>query len=231
MVEVTGLTGQGSLSALVTGAQSLRDGGAFSGSYEVSYATAGDDGPATLRHKISLHRQLTDNYTMQLDGDLINLIGSNSQEMLPATAGIATDYLSLNFSGRGRSFDVIDSYLNASPISFNDYTLRGLHLTESSSSSQHGLDVFAGIARPQTTLFGGGEGRIAGFMMPVANGESWGIRAGMTYVAPRRDDASSTIFQQSEGGTVWQADAQFLPNGLRASSLITQAIRLRCSAW
>src|SRR6202000_1476994 len=54
VVEVTGLIDQGAPLILAAGARTPPEGMPFSGSYELSYAAAGDDGPAMLRHKISL---------------------------------------------------------------------------------------------------------------------------------------------------------------------------------
>src|SRR6185295_16346807 len=102
--------------------------------------------------------------------------------------------------------DVLDSTLGISPLSFNGATMRGFHWVSAPSSRFHGLEVFAGQARPSLSLFDMNQGRVLGIIVPVAQGERWRVRAGMFAVSP---GSERHLGNGGSGGTIWHLDGRY----------------------
>jgi SdrD B-like domain/Pilus formation protein N terminal region len=180
---------------------------ALSGSYSLSYSAPSGGAPALFRQSFEFHQKLSQGRTLRFSSDAFKFIGQGDQNRLRATAfGLGFNRLSLGIDSTSGSVDILDSQINISLLSFNGYTMRGLHVVSTSISPLRGVEFFAGFARPSQSLFEINQGRMLGMMVPVARGESWRVRAGVFYLSPGKNN------NLGSGGTVWQMVGRYAPN-------------------
>jgi SdrD B-like protein/putative type II/III system pilus formation protein len=179
----------------------------FEGFYGLHFSPGFDGAPSLLNHTFEFNQKLSGSRTLRASGELFNFFGSGERGLaLPAGAGFGVNRVRLGVDSPAGGFDLLDSELNISRLGFDNYTMRGPHLVSKADSRWRGLEIFAGAARPQSSFFNEGEGRLAGALVPVAQSSSWRVRAGAFYISPRRESDGR------EGGMVWQADARFAPD-------------------
>ena len=176
-----------------------------SGIYSVSYTPSFGNAPALLRQSFDYSRKLSPDRALRISAETFKFFGSGERGLTTVTS-FGVDRLMLGYDSPGAKLELFDSDLSLSPLSFNGYALRGVHLTSTPDSVLRGLEVFAGQARPALTLFGGGRGYLGGAILPVARGASWLVRAGVTAVTPHRD------FHGQKSGVVWHADGGYAPD-------------------
>lgn len=183
----------------------------YSGSYGLYFAPDFGGGPSLLRHTFDFTQKMTRGRELRASGEIFNLVGGGGEPALakPLGLGLGTNRLALGLDAPNFKLDLLDSELEISRLSLSSYTMRGLHLVSTPDSSLRGLELFAGAARPSLRIFDEGEGRLAGAIMPVAQGTAWRVHSGVVLVAPRRG------LVQKSGGAVWQADARFAPDEKR----------------
>ncbi len=179
----------------------------FSGFYALHFSPGTDSAPSLLHHDFEFNQKLPDSRTLRVSGAMFNFMGRGERGLAqPLGRGFGVNRLRLGLDSPGSRFDVLDSELEISRLSFNNYTMRGLHLVSKPDSRLKGLEIFAGRARPLAPSFKEGEGLLAGALAPVAQGPSWRIRAGAFFVAPQRQPGERV------SGIIWHADARYAPN-------------------
>lgn len=179
----------------------------FNGFYGLHFSPGFDGAPSLLSHSFEFNQKLSGSRTLRARGELFNFFGNGERGLaLLSGAGFGVNRVKLGLDSPEGTFDLFDSELNTSRIGFDNYTMRGPHFISKTDSRWRGLEIFAGRARPQSSLFNEGEGLLAGALIPVAQGSSWRVRAGVFYVSLRRDSADK------EGGAVWQTDARYAPD-------------------
>lgn len=181
--------------------------GSFSGFYGIHFSPGTDSVPSLLRHSFEFNQKLPSSRTLRASGELFNFMGRGERGLArPLGGNFRVNRLRLGLDSPGNRFDVLDSELEISRLSFNNYTMRGLHLVSKPDSRLKGLEIFAGRARPQASFFNDGEGLLAGVLAPVAQGPSWRVRAGVFFVSPER------LSSGRESGIIWHADARYAPD-------------------
>jgi hypothetical protein len=182
--------------------------GESSGSTAVSFSAPIGDSPALLRQSFQMQRTLSPGRTLRFSGEMFKFLGRGDRDLLRATTpGFGLDRLSLSIDTPNGTLDILDSQVNISPLSFNNFTMRGFHLVSMPDSRLRGMELFAGLARPSLSLLNDSQGWLAGIFLPVAQGKSWRVRAGLLAVSPQRSN------DLGKGGTIWQIDGRYASSG------------------
>ena len=194
---------------VLTDAAAMEQGGLSSlyGSYGVAYSAPFGAGPGLLRQTFDWRRKLSQGRTLRFSSEMFKFIGQGNQDQARATApSLGLNRLSLGMDGPSGAVDILDSQINISPLSFNGYTMRGLHLVSAPRSRLRGIEFFAGLARPSLSLFDNNEGRVAGVVVPVTHGDVWQVRAAFFNVSPQADN------KLGSSGMVAQIDGRYAPS-------------------
>jgi hypothetical protein len=179
----------------------------LSGSYTVSYAAPFGANPSVFRQKFEFQRKLIHGRTLRFSSDLFKFMGQGEQDgVRAATPGFGLNYISMGIDAPSGTLDVLDSQINLSPMSFNNYAMRGFHLVSAPASQLRGMEVFAGVARPALSFFNNYPGRLVGAMLPVMQRQTWQVRVGLFNVSPQHDN------RLGRGGTAWQVNGRYAPN-------------------
>lgn len=179
----------------------------FSGFYGLRFSPGFDEAPALLQHNFEFNQKLSASRTLRASGEIFNFFGRGERGLAqPLGTNFGVNRIKLGLDSPESRFDVLDSELEISRLSFNNYTMRGLHFVSKPDSRWKGLEIFAGRARPLVSSFNEGEGLLAGALAPVAQGSSWRIRAGAFFVSPQRHS------EVRESGVIWHADARYAPD-------------------
>ena len=179
----------------------------LSGSYSFSYSAPFGTSPALTRQSLQFQRSLTKERTLRLSTDVFKFMGQGDRDRVRATAPrFGLNQISLGIDARSSTVDLLDSQINLSPLSFNNYIMRGFHLVSKPGSQTSGMQLFAGVARPALSFFDQNQGRLAGVVLPVAQGQRWQLRAGVFVVLPQREN------NLGSGGTVWQFSGRYATN-------------------
>jgi hypothetical protein len=184
-----------------------RQTAAYSGFYGVHFSPGSDGVPSLLKHDFAFNQKLSGSRTLRASGEVYNFFGRGERGLAQSLgAGFGMNRVELGLDSPQSSFDLLDSELNVSRLGFHNYTVRGPHLVLKSDSRWKGLEIFAGRARPQISLFNEGEGLLAGGLVPVAQSESWRLRVGAFFISPRGEQGGP------DGGMVWHTDARYAPD-------------------
>ncbi|MET0621337.1 MAG: SdrD B-like domain-containing protein [Pyrinomonadaceae bacterium] len=179
----------------------------FAGFYGLYFSPGLDGTPSLLSHRFEFNQRLSGSRTLRAGGELFGFFGGGERALsLPLGARLGVNRVRLGLDSPARTFDLLDSELNFSRLGFDNYTMRGPHYVSTAETPWRGLEIFAGRARPQSSLFNEGEGTLAGALAPVMQGPSWRVRAGVFFISPR------SAADGREGGTVWQTDARYAPD-------------------
>lgn len=182
-------------------------GESYAGRYAIYFTPGLNSGRSILQQEFEFRQSLSGGRVLRARGQFYNFFGRGQNRIdQPFSPRFTLNRLELGLDSPRGKFDLIDSTINVSPLSFNYFTLRGPHFTLKSDSRWDGLEVFAGRARPQFSFFDQGEGLLAGVLMPILRREDLRLRSGAIFVAPRRSNFA--------GGSavVWHADARYAPN-------------------
>lgn len=178
----------------------------FSGFYSLYFSPGFDGAPSLARHTFEFNQKLAKARTLRAGGELFNFMGGGERALAqPLWTSFGAGRLRLGLDSPESSFDLLDSELAVSRLTFNHYTMRGPHFVSKTSSRWRGLEIFAGRARPQLSLFNRGEGTLAGALIPLEVGPSWRIRVGAFFVSPAPQ-------RETESGIIWHADARYAPD-------------------
>ena len=184
----------------------------FSGSYALSYSVPFGGGSTLLRQSFDFQKKLTEGRTLRFSSDVFKFIGQGDPDRGRVIApGLGLNRISLGLDTATMALDILDSQISVSPLSFNGYTMRGFHLVSTRGSRLVGMEFFAGLARPSLSLFDMNQGRLTGVVLPVAQGETWQVRAGIFSVSPQQNN------KLGNGGTVWHLDGRYAPSKMVAA--------------
>lgn len=179
----------------------------FSGFYSLSFSPGFEGAPSLLRQNFEFNQKLSGSRILRAGGEMFNFMGRGERGLAqPLGTSFGMNRIKLGIDSPESTFDLLDSELEVSRLSFNYYTMRGPHFISKPESRWRGLEIFAGRARPQLSFFNEGEGWLAGALVPVAQGQSWRVRAGAFFIAPQRKSAGR------ESGMVWHGDARYAPD-------------------
>jgi hypothetical protein len=177
------------------------------GVYSISFSPSFGNAPAFLRQSFDYQRKLANGRALRVSIDTFKFLSGGERGLISRPAiSFGLDRLTLGVDTPEAKLDLLDSELNLSPLTFDGYTMRGLHLKSEAASRLRGLEFFAGLARPSLALFDNHEGYVGGATLPVARGVSWRLRAGMYAMISRRDGI------EPAGGVVWHADWRYAPD-------------------
>jgi hypothetical protein len=177
------------------------------GVYSISFSPSFGNAPAFLRQSFDYRRKLAGGRTLRVSVDTFKFFGGGERGLINNPAiSFGLDRLTLGVDTRDAKLDLLDSELNLSPLTFDGYTMRGVHLSSATASRLRGLEFFAGLARPSLALFDNHEGYVGGALLPIARGASWRVRAGMYAMISRRDRI------ERAGGIVLHADGRYAPD-------------------
>lgn len=184
---------------------------ASSGSFTTMYAQ-GSGGVAVIRQSVSYNRKLSRDRTLRVSGDMFKLLGTRNTDLAIARVeNFGLNRLSVGLDTPKRSIDLLDSEVNLSPLSLNNYTIRGFHMASkpkpgaTSNLLEKGLEVFAGFARPSISFYDNENGKVAGVMVPVVNSSSFRVRVGFIAISPEKNNRNAW------GGAIFQTDAAYAP--------------------
>lgn len=178
----------------------------ITGFYNFYYAPSLEDGSALMRHRFEFRHQMADGRAVRASGELFKFLGGVPGISTVPGARFGANRLTLGLDSKDVRLDVLDSELELSQPGFTSLTMRGAHLVSRPDSRLRGLELFAGIARPTSVLFGAGEGRIVGGIIPIATSASWRWRAGVFALTHNGGRLPG------DGGVVWQTDARYAPD-------------------
>jgi len=179
----------------------------YAGTYALIFSPASGGAPSLLRHTFDFRRGYGAGRVFRAGADVSQFFGSGERGLArPLDAGLGADRLTLGFDSAAGTLDLLDSDLNLSPLGPNGFRLRGPHFVSRGASSLRGAEVFAGVARPSSAFFDGGEGRLAGVLVPVTGGGALSARAGVVWVSPRRESRGE------RPGLVFQTDVRYAPS-------------------
>jgi hypothetical protein len=183
-----------------------------SGTFTTTYSPELGEGRSVLRQTLNYRKKLSNDRTLRVAGEMFKLFGKDSQSLAIARVeDFALNRLAIGVDTATRSIDVVDSQVNISPMSLNNFTMRGFHLSSKQkvnpkkNLSANGIEVFAGLARPSLAFFDSNGGKIAGMIVPVATTHNFQARAGFIAIS------ADKISPQARGGVVFNADAAYVP--------------------
>lgn len=177
----------------------------YSGSYGLSYTNGFGESAALLRQSFDFNKKLSKERNLRFSSEIFKFFEGGNRA-LTAVQGLGFDRISLGADSPEGTVDVLDSRLDISRLSFNNYSMRGFHLTSTLDSRLRGAEFFAGFARQSLSLFDNDQGALAGATVPVVRKESLNVRAGVFTIFP---GGKSKL---GDGGTVFQVSGTFAPN-------------------
>lgn len=181
------------------------------GSLTTMYAQGFDGGPTVLRQSVDYRRKISQDQTLRVSGEMFKLLGNGDRDLtLARVQDFALNRLSVGVDTPSKTIDLLDSQLNSSTLTFNNYTMRGFHLTKTPKSANHnlpskGVDIFAGLARPSLAFYDSDGGKVAGAIIPLVSRDKFQIRAGGIAISPEKNNRSA------DGGTILHFDAAYAP--------------------
>lgn len=176
------------------------------GTYSFTFSPPSGGGPSLLRHTFDFSRKYEGDRVLRAGADLSQFFGRGARGFgRPFDSAVGANRLTLGFDSAAGTFDLLDSDLNLSPLGPNGFRLRGPHLVAGEASPLRGAELFAGVARPAPAFFGGGEGLLAGVLIPVVDGGALRTRAGVVWASPRHR------LRDGRGGLVFQSDVRYAP--------------------
>jgi hypothetical protein len=204
IVEVTGKRAVSERRNAVIAERAENEKSKISGSYNATYVQGFNRNPSLLRQNIEFQRKLSKQQTLRISGEMFKLFDNNVRNQAFAKVqNFGLNRLSVRIDSPDKTIDFLDSEIKISPLSFNNFAMRGFRLATSPKSNNEfskGIEIFAGLARPSITFFDDRQGKFAGAMLPVAGGRTWQARAGFIIVIPQKNNRygrSSNILQFS----------------------------------
>ena len=185
-------------------AESAFNNDRLSGSYTASYSAPFGASPTIFRQKFEFRQTLRQGRTLRFYSDLFKFIGQRDVRAIIPRFGL--NYMSLGIDGPSGTLDLLDSEINLSSVSFNNYAMRGFHMVSSPDSQLRGVELFAGVARPALSLFDKNQGRLLGAVLPVTRSDNWQVRIGFFNISPQQAN------RLGRGGTVLQLIGRYAAN-------------------
>jgi hypothetical protein len=182
-----------------------------SGSFTTMYAQGFEGGPSILRESVDYRRKISKDRTLRVSGEMFKLLGNADRDLtLARVQDFALNRLALGIDTSSKTIDLLDSQINSSTLTFNNYTMRGFHLINTPKSPNDnlplkGIDIFAGMARPSLAFYDSDGGKIAGAIIPLVSGDKFEARAGVIAISSEKNNRSTN------GGTILHFDAAYAP--------------------
>jgi len=186
----------------------------FSGFSSLYFVPGMNGGPSLVRHSFGYSQKLTNGRTLRMTSEMFKFFGGGDRALtLPLGAGFGANRLTMGLDSPGSKLDFLDSELEVSPLGFNGYTIRGLHFVSTADSRWRGLEIFAGNARPQMSLFSRGEGRLAGAIIPLLQSQTLRIRSGVFFISASSSTGRvNQNMTNQKGGLVLHTDVRYSPD-------------------
>jgi hypothetical protein len=177
------------------------------GFYQVNAAFSPEAGGFVAQQKISLRRRIADSKYLKLSSEWTQNIGGGNRSMYLPNQRFQMQTLTVGIETSGASVDLLDSEIAVSPLSFNSFSIRGVHLMSSENSKIRGIEVFAGTTRPLLKFFEPSENRIFGIIVPLKNRPRLKVKTAAYFVRANRQ-----MLNKTDGGEVFQVLTEYLPN-------------------
>jgi len=204
LVEVVGRTQATTQQHAGSMGSSIQEQAGISGSYTVSYSTPFGAGATLFRQNLEFQRKLPQQRVLRFSSDTFKFMGHGDQDGVRAAApSFGLNYMSLGIDAPSGTLDLLDSQINLSTLSFNNYAMRGFHLVSTNASQLRGAELFAGVARPALSFFDKNQGRLMGAVFPIVQGQSLQLRGGVFLISPHHDNTLGG------GGLVWQVNGRY----------------------
>lgn len=212
IVEVTGKPSGYARRLLLNNGDTESKPSVESGSSMTLYGQGFNGSPSVIRQNVDYRRKLSADKTLRVSGEMFKLFGSNDRNLAFARVqNFSFNRLTVGIDTADKTIDFVDSQINASPLTFNGYTMRGFHMTKESKFSADnfnakGTEIFAGMARPLLSFFDNNSGKMAGAIIPFVDHDTFQARAGVITISPERNGG------QQRGGAIFMVDAAYAPN-------------------
>ena len=204
LVEVVGRTQATTQQRTRSIGSSINKQAGMSGSNTVSYSAPFGAGATLFRQNLEFQRKLPQQRTLRFSSDLFKFMGQGNQDGVRATApGFGLNHMSLGIDAPSGTLDLLDSQINLSTLSFNNYAMRGFHLVSKPGPQLQAVELFAGVARPALAFFDKNQGRLMGAVLPIAQGRSGELRGGLFLISPHQDNTLGGR------GIVWQVNGRY----------------------
>lgn len=178
------------------------------GVYSIGVSPPSNLSPTFFRHTLSLRRNETPTRVLRADIDFYNPLGTvSSQTLLPFDSRFSLNRIELGLTEKDYSVDALDSIVNLSRASLDNYLVRGFHYQKREESvlrkTRFPVEIFAGLARPATTFFSQREGFLFGAALPMYKTPKYLMRAGFVAVIPKRRNG------ETKSGIVFRLDGKY----------------------
>lgn len=184
----------------------------ISGAVNLQFGAGFNGNPSLLRQKAEFKQKLSDDRTLRFSSEMFKYFGANQNEISFARIrNFGLNRMSLGIDSPNKSIDVLDSQIQLSTQSFNNFSMRGFHLVRKTKTAANdkkqinGLEIFAGQARPSVNFFDNRRGFVAGVIVPVIQNKTTDLRAGLISISPQ---ANNRI---GKGGTILQLNGSYSP--------------------
>lgn len=210
IIEVTGKRAASERRNVVSAERAVNEKAKMSGSYNATYVQDFDENPSLLRQNIEFQRKISKTRTLRVSGEMFKLFDrAERNQVFAKVQTFGLNRLSIGVDSPDKTIDFLDSELKVSPLSFNNFAMRGFRLAttpKSNNDFSKGVEIFAGLARPSLTFYDNESGKFVGAMLPVADGRTWQVRAGFITIVPQKNN------RYGRGGTILQFTGFYAPN-------------------
>jgi hypothetical protein len=183
--------------------KSSRDSGFYNANLAFSPATSG----SVFQQKLNYRRRLTTNKRLRINAEWTQNFGSNDRLNIFTTPRRQIETINIGVETAAAQIDLLDSEIVVSPLSFNNFSIRGVRLAAAENSKFRGLEFFAGITHSVFRFFEPSESKVFGIIAPLLTTPKLKVKAAAYFVEPRRKSPS-----ESSSGEVFQILAAYTPN-------------------
>lgn len=177
IVEIIGKRAVSKRQNIIKSEQPENERAKISGSYNVQYVQSFNGNPSLLRNNIEFRRNLSKDRTLRVSGETSKLIGGNDRNQAFAQVqNFSLNRISVGIDSPNKTIDFLDSQIKVSPLSLNNFPMRGFYLVKkskylsNSATAAKGIEFFAGLARPSLAFYDNEQGKFFGAMLPFAGG-------------------------------------------------------------
>lgn len=99
----------------------------LTGSYNITYIDGYDGSPSLVKNDIHIQHKLSKDKTLRIAGEVFNQIGKTAPDRsLVNLPEFGFNRLMVGIDSPGKTIDFLDSQVNVSPLSFNNFPVRSL---------------------------------------------------------------------------------------------------------
>ncbi len=176
------------------------------GFYNANIAFSPAANGSVIQQKLN-YRRLNAEKQLRINAEWTQNVGSRDRLNIFTTPRRQIQTLNVGVETAAGELDLLDSEIAVSPLSFNNFSIRGVRLAAAENSKLRGAEFFAGITRSVFKFFEPSESKVFGVIAPLSTNEKLKVKAAAYFVAPRRKLPSD-----SPGGAVFQVLAAYAPN-------------------